>query len=214
MAAVAVCGTSAAADASSAAAAGCSRAGAPSAARAWRAYLPPFTPVRRRLDAPAEGTAQTYAGAWRLVLGSARSRSGACRLRVRLSRRPNTASGWVSAGRVVLRPTRWRIRVSRARRDVELLHAGRVKARWRAVVGTAGAPTPRGTFAIDAAYRVTPGGTAVAAQASPTRSAARPATAACASTTPRSRGSSAGSAGRGFRERPSRSARSPYASGT
>jgi lipoprotein-anchoring transpeptidase ErfK/SrfK len=110
------------------------------------------------LDADAAHARETYAGAWRLVLSSAQAPSGTCLLRVRLSVRPNTASGWVRASRVRTAPTPWRIVVSRQRRSVTLLRAGHITGRWRAVVGTSGTPTPRGIFAVDAAYRLRPGG--------------------------------------------------------
>ena len=69
-------------------------------------------------------------------------------VQVRLPNRPNRAAAWVSAGRVVLRPTRWRVEIDVARRQVTALRDGRPVRRFGAVVGAPGTPTPRGRFAI------------------------------------------------------------------
>ncbi|MBF6620309.1 MAG: DUF389 domain-containing protein [Patulibacter sp.] len=129
-------------------AAPCSRATAPTRAGAWRAYVPAGTPIR----APGRRTAITRVGAWRLVLGSARP-GHACQLRVRLERRPNGASGWVTAARARLRPTRWRIEVDRDARRASLLRDGRIVGRWKVVVGKRATQTPTGLFAVQASYR-------------------------------------------------------------
>jgi lipoprotein-anchoring transpeptidase ErfK/SrfK len=54
----------------------------------------------------------------------------------------------VSADRVVLSRTRWRVVVDVSDRTVSLLRAGRLVARVSAVVGAPGTPTPIGRFAI------------------------------------------------------------------
>jgi hypothetical protein len=69
-------------------------------------------------------------------------------LRVLLPRRPNGASAWVSAERVRLSRTRWRVRIDRSQRLVKVLRGGRVVRRFKAVVGAPGTPTPTGRFAI------------------------------------------------------------------
>ncbi|HEV7493024.1 L,D-transpeptidase [Baekduia sp.] len=131
----------------------CTLAAAPSHASAWRAYVPPSTPVRARPASPAAHAPVTLAGSWLLVLATARGPGGECLLQVRLDRRPNTAHGWVAANRVRLVRTRWRIEISRARRRAVLRHAGRAVARWPVVVGAPATPTPRGLFALQASYR-------------------------------------------------------------
>ena len=131
----------------------CTPATAPNHASAWRAYVPPSTPVRPRPAASATRAPVTLDGAWLLVLATARGPDGACLLQVRLDRRPNTAHGWVAANRVRLARTRWRIEISRARRRAVLRHAGRAVARWPVVVGAPATPTPPGLFALQASYR-------------------------------------------------------------
>jgi lipoprotein-anchoring transpeptidase ErfK/SrfK len=67
---------------------------------------------------------------------------------VALPQRPNGRTGWLAADRVVLTRTRLRVVVRLDARRVELLRAGRVVRRWRAVVGAPGTPTPTGRFAV------------------------------------------------------------------
>jgi lipoprotein-anchoring transpeptidase ErfK/SrfK len=135
---------------SAAAARPCSPATAPTRALAWRAYVPATTPVRPSVASASRPL--TGAGAWRLVLRT-RAAPGGCLVQVRLSRRPNGARGWVSAWRVRLRATRWRVEVDRGARRAALLRAGRPVARWKVVVGKPSTPTPAGVFAIQAGYR-------------------------------------------------------------
>jgi lipoprotein-anchoring transpeptidase ErfK/SrfK len=138
------------------AATSCSPAKAPSPSIAWRAYVPPSTPLRARPSSPVSRARLTLFSAWRLVLASARGRNGTCLIEVRLDRRPNTAHGWIDATRVRLTPTRWRIDISRAARRATLRHAGRAVARWPVVVGAPATPTPTGLFALQASYRSPP----------------------------------------------------------
>jgi L,D-transpeptidase-like protein len=141
--------------AAAAAAPRCLGAGAPTRAAAWRAYVPPRTPIRPRPDAAASGL--TSRGRWLLVVGAAPGRHGSCWVEVRLERRPNSAHGWVVGARVRLKRTGWRIEVSRARRRVTLRDAGRTVARWSVVVGNPSTQTPGGLFAIQDSYRSPPG---------------------------------------------------------
>jgi hypothetical protein len=134
----------------------CSPAKTPSPSIAWRAYVPPSTPIRARPSSPASHARLTLLAAWRLVLASARGRNGTCLIEVRLDQRPNTAHGWVDASRLRLLPTRWRINISRATRQATLRHAGRTVARWPVVVGAPATPTPAGLFALQASYRTPP----------------------------------------------------------
>ena len=67
---------------------------------------------------------------------AARSGCSSCRVRgdwvqVRLPNRPNRAAAWVSADRVVLRPTRWRVEIDVGARQVSALRDGRVGAAVR-----------------------------------------------------------------------------------
>jgi lipoprotein-anchoring transpeptidase ErfK/SrfK len=142
------------ATAATAAARSCSSVRAPTRATAWRVYVPAATPVRARpTETAGARPALTASGAWRLGLGSKRTRHGDCLIEVRLTRRPNATRGWVAASRVRLARTRWRIEVDRADRRVALLHAGGAVARRRVVVGKPSTPTPAGLFAIAASYR-------------------------------------------------------------
>jgi lipoprotein-anchoring transpeptidase ErfK/SrfK len=83
-----------------------------------------------------------------MVTRAAKAARGRCWVRVRLPWRPSSASGWVNARRVQLRPTRWRIVVSRAKRSLTLLHGGRRVLRSRVVIGAPATPTPGGVFAV------------------------------------------------------------------
>jgi len=123
----------------------------PSDKQAWRVELLGRTGVSaapggavRRSITPAQ------AGA--LLVLSTRSRGGACWLQVRLPSRPNLAKGWVDAERVQPLATPWRIEVALRSRTVTLLRGGARVARYRAVVGAPGTPTPRGLFALVEAY--------------------------------------------------------------
>ena len=98
-----------------------------------------------------------------LVLGAAQV-DGRSYVRVLLPRRPNERSGWVDAAAVDLTTTPWRLVVDRGRRRVQLLRAGTVVARTRAVVGARSTPTPIGTFAVSAHVRL-PAGSPLGRQA-------------------------------------------------
>jgi lipoprotein-anchoring transpeptidase ErfK/SrfK len=75
-------------------------------------------------------------------------------LRVRLPGRPNGHAGWISAGRTRLTSTSWRIVVSLSARRVFVFRDGRVVRRFPAIVGKASTPTPRGTFFVEEALRL------------------------------------------------------------
>jgi len=126
-------------------------AGRPSEKQSWRGELLGRTPVSvapggaaRRWVTPAQ------AGA--LLVLATRSREGRCWLQVRLPSRPNVAKGWVDADRVQAVATPWWIEVVLRSRTVTLLREGKRVARYRAVVGAPGTPTPRGLFALVEAY--------------------------------------------------------------
>lgn len=126
-------------------------AGRPTASLAWRAHVVRPVPVYARL--PRHGLRAVRAvrprdASWLMVTRAAKDPRGRCWLRVRLPWRPSSAAGWVSARRVGLAPTRWRIVVSRAHRTLTLLRDGRRVMRSRVVVGAPATPTPAGHFAV------------------------------------------------------------------
>jgi lipoprotein-anchoring transpeptidase ErfK/SrfK len=125
--------------------------GRPAAEVAWRAGLLARTPLwssgpnrkhkRRGSVAPDQAP-------WLLVLRAAPDRLGRCWLQVRLPTRPNKAAGWLTAARVQLRATPWRIVVSRRARSISVYRAGHRVRQFRVVVGKPGTPTPHGLFSI------------------------------------------------------------------
>ena len=126
---------------------------------AWRAGIIAHTPLWRSVPkqgAKSHGAVGPRDAAALLVLRAARDREGRCWLRVRLPSRPNNAAAWVRADRVLLRPTRWRIVVSRRARTISVYHDGDLRRRFRVVVGTPGTPTPRGLFSIVGVWRWNP----------------------------------------------------------
>jgi lipoprotein-anchoring transpeptidase ErfK/SrfK len=78
-------------------------------------------------------------------------------LRVMLPGRPNGHTGWISAGRTRSTSTPWRIVVSLSVRRVIVYRDGRVVRRFPAIVGKPSTPTPRGTFFVEEALRLSPG---------------------------------------------------------
>ena len=133
--------------------------GKPAATVAWRAGLVGRTQVWRSIPGlgdeirswvgPGEATSL-------LVLRARQGRDGRCWLQVRLPSRPNDAAAWVSAGRVDLRSTPWRVVVSRRERTVSLYRGGDRVRRFSVVVGAAGTPTPRGLFSFIGVWRWKP----------------------------------------------------------
>jgi lipoprotein-anchoring transpeptidase ErfK/SrfK len=77
-------------------------------------------------------------------------------LRVRLPGRPNGHTGWISAARTRSTSTPWRIVVSLSRRRVAVFRAGRVVREFAAIVGKPSTPTPRGSFFVEEALRLSP----------------------------------------------------------
>jgi lipoprotein-anchoring transpeptidase ErfK/SrfK len=77
-------------------------------------------------------------------------------LRVALPGRPNGHTGWIAAARTRLTSTPWRIVVSLSARRVIVLREGRVVRRFAAIVGKPSTPTPRGTFFVEEALRLSP----------------------------------------------------------
>ena len=139
----------AAAAAAAAPASAADRASAPTRARAWIAELVARTPAWPQPRPVGSPRMLAPLGRWTggpvgLLVLRVRGRW----VQVRLPNRPNRAAAWVSADRVVLRPTRWRVEIDVGARQVSALRDGRVVRRFGAVVGTPATPTPRGRFAI------------------------------------------------------------------
>ena len=135
--------------------------GKPAARVAWRAEVVARTPLyrsvpRRSLKGIGRGSITPKDTSWLLVLRAAHDRKGRCWLQVRLPSRPNNARAWLNGGRVVLRPTRWRIVVSRRARTISVYRNGDRRRRFRVVVGAPGTPTPHGYFSIVGVWRWNP----------------------------------------------------------
>lgn len=127
----------------------------PTRTTAWVAHVTHPTVARRhptvrsRRVATVRTEAPWTGGPMRLlVLDSRHDRRGEMWLRVRLGKRPNTASGWIAARFTEVERTRWRVVIDRSARSVTVLNRGRVVKRARAVVGTGATPTPLGLFAL------------------------------------------------------------------
>jgi lipoprotein-anchoring transpeptidase ErfK/SrfK len=135
------------------------RVGKPTAAVAWRAgpigrtYVWSSLRNRSRRSRDSIGPGQAP---WLLVLRAARDRAGRCWLRVRLPSRPNDAAAWIDPDRVELKPTRWRLVISRATRAISVYRDGKLRRRFRVVIGAPPTPTPRGLFSIVAVWRWNP----------------------------------------------------------
>ena len=130
--------------------------GKPSNARAWRAELISGTRTWRSVPKPgakSRGVVGPQDASALLVMRAARDRDGRCWLLVRLPSRPNNARAWVRADRVQLRPTRWRIMISRRPRTLAVYRDGERQRRFRVVVGAPGTPTPYGLLSIIGVWR-------------------------------------------------------------
>lgn len=85
------------------------------------------------------------------VLGHAVSRDGHSWVHVRLPGRPSGHTGWIPAHQTRRTLTRWHISLKLSARRVTVYHDGREVRRFRAIVGKASTPTPRGQFFIEEA---------------------------------------------------------------
>jgi lipoprotein-anchoring transpeptidase ErfK/SrfK len=83
--------------------------------------------------------------------------TGGSWVHVLLPGRPTGRSGWIRTAGTRRTATPWTLSVSLSRRQVTVRHLGRVERRFRAVVGAAATPTPRGRFFIEEALALTPG---------------------------------------------------------
>jgi lipoprotein-anchoring transpeptidase ErfK/SrfK len=91
------------------------------------------------------------------VLAHETSRDGRNWVRVRLPGRPSGHTGWIPESHTRMKSTSWRIAVKLATRRVTVFRDGRVVRRFRAIVGAASTPTPRGRFFIEEAVALAPG---------------------------------------------------------
>lgn len=129
---------------------------APGARLAWRAEIVGDTPLHSAPGSRSAGAVGPRDASWVLVLGVAHDPAGRCWLHVRLPSRPNDASAWINAGRVVVARTPWRIAIWRSARRLVLYRDGRRVLRFRVVVGAPETPTPTGLFSIVGAWRNDP----------------------------------------------------------
>ncbi len=139
--------------------AGSARVGEPTARVAWRAGLVARTPIWQAVPkrgVKSEDSIVPGDAPWLLVLRTARGRKGRCWVKVRLPSRPNVAAAWVDADRVALRPTPWRLVVSRAARAISVYRDGDLRRRFRVVIGARPTPTPDGLFSIVGVWRWNP----------------------------------------------------------
>jgi hypothetical protein len=133
--------------------------GRPTNKVAWRAELLGPTRVYRGVSHAGTRTRISVGpvqASWLLVLDAARTHSGRCWVQVLLPWRPNDATGWVDASRLILRATTWRIVVSVARRSLSVYRRGVLVRSVQAVVGAPSTPTPLGSFSIIGAWRSPP----------------------------------------------------------
>jgi lipoprotein-anchoring transpeptidase ErfK/SrfK len=79
-------------------------------------------------------------------------------LHVRLPGRPNGLTGWIRRKSTVLSVTPWHLVVEIGRRRVLAFRRGHVVKSFSAVVGKPSTPTPLGTFFVEEAVRLSPGG--------------------------------------------------------
>jgi lipoprotein-anchoring transpeptidase ErfK/SrfK len=131
--------------------AGSASVGGPASAEAWRIGVESRTAVFDRVPGlrsrPSRWLTPEDAPGL-LVVGRARSAAARCWLHVQLPWRPNGATGWINADKVVLQPTRWRIVISTADRTLTLVRAGAPVRTVPVVVGKPTTPTPSGRFAV------------------------------------------------------------------
>jgi lipoprotein-anchoring transpeptidase ErfK/SrfK len=83
-----------------------------------------------------------------LLVLKAATVDGEAWLKVLLAERPNGSTGWIRRDHVALRRTRYWVDVRLRSRRVTVYRSGKRVHRFRAVVGAAATPTPRGLAAI------------------------------------------------------------------
>jgi lipoprotein-anchoring transpeptidase ErfK/SrfK len=83
------------------------------------------------------------------IIGEKTGADGHTWLHVMLPGRPSGLTGWISPSVFRYSSTRWRIAVSTGKRRVEVFDSGHLVRSFRAVVGKASTPTPRGRFFVE-----------------------------------------------------------------
>lgn len=91
------------------------------------------------------------------VIGRARTADGGRWLRVMLPGRPNGRTGWLSARDTVVTTTSWHVVVRASTRRVRVYRRGRLVRTFKAIVGKASTPTPRGRFFVEENIRMRTG---------------------------------------------------------
>ena len=91
------------------------------------------------------------------VLGHATDKHGRTFVDVRLARRPNSSTGWVSTDGTMPSWTPWRLSVSLSDRLLSVYYRGRAVHHFPAVVGKPSTPTPSGSFFIEEGLWMGPG---------------------------------------------------------
>ena len=135
------------------------KVGRPTAATSWRAGLIGRTRLWAAVperDERSRDAVFPRDSAWLLVLRAARDAKDRCWLKVRLPTRPNAAAAWIRADHVRLRPTGWRIVVSRRARTLSVFEDGELRRRFRVVIGAPPTPSPEGLFSIVGVWRWNP----------------------------------------------------------
>ncbi len=99
-------------------------------------------PTKLSVVAPYTGGANVL-----LVLGARVNREGVW-YKVRLTTRPNDATGWIPAEAVHVKKTPWRVVVHLNSRTMELIRKGKRVGSWKVAIGTPANPTPTGRFAV------------------------------------------------------------------
>lgn len=108
----------------------------------------------RRLASVDERRPITAARTTLPVLGSVVGADGRRWLHVMLPGRPNGHSGWISPSNTTTMISSWRLRIDTSRRSVTVYRSGRAVRTFRAVVGAASTPTPRGSFFVEESVRL------------------------------------------------------------
>jgi lipoprotein-anchoring transpeptidase ErfK/SrfK len=90
------------------------------------------------------------------VLGQRPGADGAGWLRVLLPGRPNGHTGWIRRGASDTARENWHIAVDTSKRRVTVYKKGRVVRVYKAIVGKAATPTPRGRFFVEETVKLGP----------------------------------------------------------
>ena len=88
------------------------------------------------------------------VLGHATARDGGRWLHVRLPGRPNGRTGWITRRATYLSRTSWHLVVHTSSRQVTVYRYGRRTRVFKAVVGKASTPTPRGEYFVEESIKL------------------------------------------------------------